>query len=76
MSNEYNLRDAERDNSRLSAENDELRVQILELTTTLARVAVDVSAERTWCQLCRTEAMNTGAGRKEHPHDVDCLLWR
>ncbi len=42
----------------------------------LKRKAVDVSADRTWCSLCRTEApWNLEPDRADrHPHAVSCVL--
>lgn len=41
----------------------------------LAEHVIDVSLERSWCQLCRTEGHGPYRGRWKHRHEKDCPLY-
>lgn len=63
----------------VDVEADDLRALLdahAEALDVLARKVVDVSADRTLCSLCRTEAFwNLEPDRADrHPHAVSCVL--
>lgn len=44
------------------------------LRRALANQVVDLSAERSWCRICRTECNGAFHGRYTHPHSSTCVL--
>jgi hypothetical protein len=61
---------------RLTRERDEARAEVARLREALALSEVDVALARTWCRLCRTENRSDARSRADHPHAMECILYR
>ncbi len=55
---------------------DSWRAEVEKLRTALELSEVDVSLERTWCRICRTENRSIQRRRDQHPHERRCCLYR
>jgi hypothetical protein len=58
-----------------SRSHEEHRKEVARLREVLEFSEIEVSAERSWCRLCRTESLATPVRRNRHPHSAKCVLY-
>ena len=62
------------ESARADHERNQARSEAVKLRAALVLSAVDVSLERTWCTICRTENHSDSPNRATHIHTKECIL--